>query len=108
MYLIFREAIENELHPYSINREGSFCLSKLWMPHICSLKTFETWPRFTWRHSSISLFLLSKQPHHHPFHQSLESDCILAIYKPMPLPASPPPPLCILNLVVYTNAPILT
>jgi hypothetical protein len=28
---IVREAIEIELHPYSINKEGSFCLSKSWM-----------------------------------------------------------------------------
>jgi hypothetical protein len=28
MYSIVREAIEIEFHPYSINREGGFCLSK--------------------------------------------------------------------------------
>jgi hypothetical protein len=37
---IVREAIEIELHPYNINREGRFCLSKSWKPHIGSLKFF--------------------------------------------------------------------
>jgi hypothetical protein len=31
---IVREAIEIELHPYIINREGGFCLSKSWKPLI--------------------------------------------------------------------------
>jgi hypothetical protein len=35
---IVREAIEIELHPYNINREGGFCLSKLWKPLIGFLK----------------------------------------------------------------------
>jgi hypothetical protein len=35
---IVREAIEVELHPFNINREGGFCLSKSWMPLIGSLK----------------------------------------------------------------------
>jgi hypothetical protein len=35
---IFREAIEIELHPYNIKREGGFCLSKSWKPLIGSLK----------------------------------------------------------------------
>jgi hypothetical protein len=38
MYPIVREAIEIELHPYNINREGGFCLSKSWKPLIGSLK----------------------------------------------------------------------
>jgi hypothetical protein len=42
MDCIVREAIEIELHPYSINREGVFCLSKSWMPLIGSLKSFGT------------------------------------------------------------------
>jgi hypothetical protein len=33
-----REAVEIELHPYNINREGDFCLSKSWKPLIGSLK----------------------------------------------------------------------
>jgi hypothetical protein len=37
---IVREAIEIELHPYNINREGGFCLSKSWKPFIGSLKIF--------------------------------------------------------------------
>jgi hypothetical protein len=32
------EAIKIELHPYNINREGGFCLSKSWKPLIGSLK----------------------------------------------------------------------
>jgi hypothetical protein len=35
---IVREAIEIELPPYNINREGGFCLSKSWKPLIGSLK----------------------------------------------------------------------
>jgi hypothetical protein len=35
---IVREAIEIELHPYHINREGGVCLSKSWKPLICFLK----------------------------------------------------------------------
>jgi hypothetical protein len=39
---VAREAMEIELYPYSINREGGFCLSKSWKPLISSLKTFGT------------------------------------------------------------------
>jgi hypothetical protein len=39
---IVREAIEIDLHPYNINREGGFCLSKSWKPLIGSLKTSGT------------------------------------------------------------------
>jgi hypothetical protein len=39
---IVREAIEIELHPYNINREDGFCLSKSWTPLIGSLETFGT------------------------------------------------------------------
>jgi hypothetical protein len=35
---IFREAIEIELYPYNINREGGFCLNKSRKPLIGSLK----------------------------------------------------------------------
>jgi hypothetical protein len=35
---IVREANEIELHPYSINREGGFCLSKSRTPLFGSLK----------------------------------------------------------------------
>jgi hypothetical protein len=36
------EANEIESHPYNINREGGFCLSKSWKPLNGSLKTFGT------------------------------------------------------------------
>jgi hypothetical protein len=32
------EATEIELHPYNINREGGFCLSKSWKPLADALK----------------------------------------------------------------------
>jgi hypothetical protein len=35
---VVREATEIEFHPYNINREGSFGLSKSWKPLISSLK----------------------------------------------------------------------
>jgi hypothetical protein len=38
---IVRKVIEIELHPYSINREGGFCLSKSWKPPIGSLNLWE-------------------------------------------------------------------
>jgi hypothetical protein len=37
---IVREAIETELHPYNINREGGFCLSKSSKPLIGFQKNF--------------------------------------------------------------------
>jgi hypothetical protein len=58
---IVREVIEIELHPYNINREGGFCLSKSWKPLIGSLKIFGTWPKDTRRHSSPFVACL-----HHP------------------------------------------
>jgi hypothetical protein len=42
---IVKEAIDIELHPYNINREGGFCLSKSWKPIIGSLKLLEHGPR---------------------------------------------------------------
>jgi hypothetical protein len=35
---IVREAIEIELHPFNIDREGGFCLSRSWKPLIGYLK----------------------------------------------------------------------
>jgi hypothetical protein len=40
--MVREEAIEIEFHPYSVNREGGFCLSKSWKPLIGSLKLFGT------------------------------------------------------------------
>jgi hypothetical protein len=51
---IVRVAIEIELHPYNIKREGGFCLSKSWKPRIGSLKLSGHDPRTlgdTVRHS---------------------------------------------------------
>jgi hypothetical protein len=42
---VVREAIEIEFHPYNINREGGFCLSKSWKPLIGSLKLSRHDPR---------------------------------------------------------------
>jgi hypothetical protein len=42
-HCIGMEAIKIELHPYSINREGGFRLTKAWMPLICSLEYFGKW-----------------------------------------------------------------
>jgi hypothetical protein len=42
---IVREAIELELHPYSINRERGFSLSESWKPLIGSLKLSGHEPR---------------------------------------------------------------
>jgi hypothetical protein len=55
MDCIVSEAIQIELHPYNINREGGFCLSNSWKPFIGSLKTFGTGPRSTWWCSPLSL-----------------------------------------------------
>jgi hypothetical protein len=44
MDCIVREATEIEFHPYNINREGGFCLSKSWKPLIGSLKLLERDP----------------------------------------------------------------
>jgi hypothetical protein len=54
MWTAVREAIEIELLPYSINREGGFCLSKSWQLLIGSLKTFGTLPRYTCQYGSVS------------------------------------------------------
>jgi hypothetical protein len=40
MDCIIREAIETELYPNNMNREDGFCLSKSWIPLICSLRDF--------------------------------------------------------------------
>jgi hypothetical protein len=42
---IVREAIETEIHPYNINGEGGFSLSKSWKPLIGSLKLSGNDPR---------------------------------------------------------------
>jgi hypothetical protein len=54
----------------------------------------------TWQHGSAFLACLPTNP---PLPPKLEILlCSLAIYKPIPLPATPTP-LCILNLVFHTN-----
>jgi hypothetical protein len=42
---IVREAIEIELHPYNINRDGGLCLIKSWKPLISSIKLLGHDPR---------------------------------------------------------------
>jgi hypothetical protein len=43
---VVTEAIEIKHHPYNINRESGFCLTRSWNPLI-SMKLFGTWPRST-------------------------------------------------------------
>jgi hypothetical protein len=40
---IIREALEIELHPYNMNKEEGFCLSKSWKALICTLKYPGKW-----------------------------------------------------------------
>jgi hypothetical protein len=54
MDCIVKEATGIELHHYNISKEGGFFLSKSWKPLISSLKSFRTWPRYTWQCGSIS------------------------------------------------------
>jgi hypothetical protein len=74
---IVKEVIEIELHPYNINSEGGFYLSKSWKPLIGSLKTFRTWPRYTWWHGCVFLSRFFKQPHPpHFFHHHLQTHIV--------------------------------
>jgi hypothetical protein len=74
---------------------------------IGSLKSFGTWPRYTWRHGSVYLSLLRKQPHPNPFHRCLESHFVVWPYTNPRHYLPPPTPLCIVNLAFHANASLL-
>jgi hypothetical protein len=47
LHCIVRETIENVLHPFNMNKEDGFCLSRLWKYFIWSLKLVGHKPRST-------------------------------------------------------------
>jgi hypothetical protein len=84
MECIVREAIVIELHPYNINREGGFCLSKTWKAFIGSLKLLGHDPV-----TFLSMFTNNPNPKPTlPLKLGI-SLCSLAIYKPTPLSPTP-------------------
>jgi hypothetical protein len=87
---IVREAILIELHPYNMNREGGFCLSKSWKPLIGSLKLSGHDPR-TLGDAVLHSWRVYKQTNPTIPPKLGTSLCSLAIYKPRPLPAIPTP-----------------
>jgi hypothetical protein len=103
---IVREAIEIELHPYNITREGGFCLSKPWKLLIGSLKLSGYDPRTLGDAVPHSLHVYKHTDPTLP-PKIGASLCSLAIDKPTPLPATLTP-LCILNLDSIPVASFLT
>jgi hypothetical protein len=99
--LVVKEAIEIEIHPYNINREDGFCLSKSWRPLIVSLKLSGHYPK-TFGDAVPHSWRVYKQTSPTLSPKLGTSLCTLAIYNPTPLAATPTP-LCILSSEFHKN-----
>jgi predicted GIY-YIG superfamily endonuclease len=92
MDCVVMAAIETELHPYNINREGRFCLIKSWKPLIGSLNFSDMTQGYLVTQFRIPSVYKQTNPTLPPKLGILL--CSLTIYKRTPLPATPTP-LCI-------------